>query len=314
MAPSSRILFNVARGLGRQVSGMHRHPVGAGFDEFRSVFVGIGDHEVHIEGDRRHFAHPLDDHRTDRDVGHEMAVHDIDMNPVGAGRFDRLDLVFQPAEVGRQYRRSDFHPLASKSPFSCARRKTRRCCPAGAALGNICRGPCGAPIQEDNPRPPANSNRLFRRKKFSTIRSFSSTVKVQVEYTRTPPTFKYWATRSTMRAWKAAQTAMSPLIALPFDLRVGAQSAKTAAWRVDEDAIVGRRCRNGRPRLRRLHWLVSMLVPSGQHSARFSRRRGPKYRWRRLRLDRDQLGEMGALPPGAAHASRIRSPDAGRTS
>ena len=64
--------------------------------------------EMHIEGNRGHFAHPFDDHRTDGDVGHEVAVHNIDMKPVGAGRFDCLDLVFEPAEVGGENRWSDF--------------------------------------------------------------------------------------------------------------------------------------------------------------------------------------------------------------
>src|SRR6516225_5380446 len=36
------------------------------------------------------------------DVGHKMAVHDVDMDPVGAGRVDRAHLLAELGEVGRQ--------------------------------------------------------------------------------------------------------------------------------------------------------------------------------------------------------------------
>ena len=45
--------------------------------------------------------------RADRDIGHEMPVHHVDMDPVGAGRFDRAHFLAEPGEIGRQDRRRD---------------------------------------------------------------------------------------------------------------------------------------------------------------------------------------------------------------
>src|SRR4029450_9165240 len=43
----------------------------------------------------------------DRDVAHEVAVHDIHMDPVAAGAVDRLHLLAQLGEIGREDRRRD---------------------------------------------------------------------------------------------------------------------------------------------------------------------------------------------------------------
>ena len=44
----------------------------------------------------------LHDVRADGDVGHEMAVHHVDMDPVGAGVIDRAHLFAQPGKIGGQ--------------------------------------------------------------------------------------------------------------------------------------------------------------------------------------------------------------------
>ena len=52
-------------------------------------------------------AQRLHHRRADREVGHEMAVHHVDVDPVGAGRVDRAHFLAQPGEVGGQDRRGD---------------------------------------------------------------------------------------------------------------------------------------------------------------------------------------------------------------
>ena len=49
----------------------------------------------------------LSDQRSDGDVGHEVAVHDVDVDDARAGVEHRLDVVAQTAEVGGQDRRCD---------------------------------------------------------------------------------------------------------------------------------------------------------------------------------------------------------------
>ena len=45
--------------------------------------------------------------RADGDVGHETAVHHVDMDPIGPGRVDGADLLAQAREIGRQDRGRD---------------------------------------------------------------------------------------------------------------------------------------------------------------------------------------------------------------
>ncbi len=43
-----------------------------------------------------------DDRRAEGDVGDEMTVHDVEVDPVGAGGVDGGDLGAQPGEIGGQ--------------------------------------------------------------------------------------------------------------------------------------------------------------------------------------------------------------------
>ena len=77
----------------------------------------LDDHEVHIERLGGCTPHGPDDHRAQRDVGHETAIHDIDMNPIGARQIDRAHLFGQTAEIRRQDgRRDNDRPTAHRSP------------------------------------------------------------------------------------------------------------------------------------------------------------------------------------------------------
>ena len=45
--------------------------------------------------------------RADRDIGDEMAIHDIDMDPVAASEVDSLHLFAQPRKIGGENGRGD---------------------------------------------------------------------------------------------------------------------------------------------------------------------------------------------------------------
>ena len=86
---------------------MHGDDVGAGLGEGFEIGIAGRDHQMHVErllGERAQRLHHV---RADGDVGHEMAVHHVDMDPVGAGGLDRADFLAQFGEVGRKDRRRD---------------------------------------------------------------------------------------------------------------------------------------------------------------------------------------------------------------
>src|SRR3990172_8836249 len=83
------------------------HDVRAGLDKRRNVPVRVRNHEMDME---RHFSHipdRLDDQRTNRDVRHEVAVHDIDMQQMRAGFFNPANVFAERREISGKYRGSD---------------------------------------------------------------------------------------------------------------------------------------------------------------------------------------------------------------
>jgi hypothetical protein len=79
-----------------------RDDVGAGRREGFEIGVDRLDHQVDVEGFLRVRAKLLDDHGADGDVGHEMPVHDVDMDHVGAGLVHGADLFAETGKVRRQ--------------------------------------------------------------------------------------------------------------------------------------------------------------------------------------------------------------------
>ena len=59
---------------------VHRNPIGARIGESRNIFVRILDHQVAIERQRRDLAQRLHHRRPDREIGHEMSIHDVDVD------------------------------------------------------------------------------------------------------------------------------------------------------------------------------------------------------------------------------------------
>ena len=68
----------------RQHLDVDRHHVRAGVDERLEVAIGLADHQVHVERQRRGLAQRLHDRHADGDVRHEVSVHHVDVNLIGA--------------------------------------------------------------------------------------------------------------------------------------------------------------------------------------------------------------------------------------
>jgi hypothetical protein len=55
---------------------------------------------MHVEGDFRKWTQSVHDRWPDRDVRDEMAIHDINMNPVGAGTRNGQNFLAELGEIG----------------------------------------------------------------------------------------------------------------------------------------------------------------------------------------------------------------------
>ena len=87
--------------------GMHGDVVAAGFGKGLEIGIAGRDHQMGVEDLLGVRAHRLDDIGAVGNVRHEMPVHHVEMDPVGAGRIDRADLFAQPGEIRRQDRGRD---------------------------------------------------------------------------------------------------------------------------------------------------------------------------------------------------------------
>ena len=88
--------------------GVDGDDVGAGLGEGLEIGIGGPDHQVDVHHRLHMRAQRCDHIGADGDVGHEMAIHHVNMNPVGAMCLDRLYLAAKVGEIGGQDRRGDF--------------------------------------------------------------------------------------------------------------------------------------------------------------------------------------------------------------
>ena len=75
---------------------MKRYIVRAGLEEGPKVPLRLRQHQVHVKELVREFINCADDVRPKRDVRHEVAVHDVEVEHVGAGTLGIGDLFRQP--------------------------------------------------------------------------------------------------------------------------------------------------------------------------------------------------------------------------
>ena len=57
------------------------------------------DHEMDVERKLGVLSHGRDHGGTEGNIVHEMAIHDVEMQPIGAGIFGAMDLGFETREV-----------------------------------------------------------------------------------------------------------------------------------------------------------------------------------------------------------------------
>ena len=84
---------------GLHMRGQH---VGARIGVGLDVGIDRGDHQVHVHEGLHMRAERLDRRGAEGEVGHEMPVHHVDMDPIGALRLDGLDLLTEVGEIGRE--------------------------------------------------------------------------------------------------------------------------------------------------------------------------------------------------------------------
>ena len=78
------------------------HHVGSeGFDLLGEL-AWVDYHEVHVEGFLAQLGYGFKYGETEADVGHEDAVHDVEMEPVGIAAVDHVDVFAQVGKVGRK--------------------------------------------------------------------------------------------------------------------------------------------------------------------------------------------------------------------
>ena len=79
-----------------------RNPVRAGSGERRNKFIRIFDHQVAVERNVHSFTQGRDYRWTDRNIGHKVAVHHINMEEGGATSHRGVCIFRQAGEIGRQ--------------------------------------------------------------------------------------------------------------------------------------------------------------------------------------------------------------------
>src|SRR5690606_12050337 len=86
----------------------------------------LDHHQVHVERERREAPDRLDDLGAVGEVRDETAVHDVDVDPVGAALDAHGDLVAQPGEVGAQegWRNADGHRVPATLSVTLVRAAT----------------------------------------------------------------------------------------------------------------------------------------------------------------------------------------------
>ena len=98
---------------------VERDIVGPGLGERLHVPGRLADHQVGVEEQIAVLAELGDDRGADGDIGHEMAVHDVQMDHPDAGGSHDGDLVRQPGEVRAEDGWDDLNrPGAGQSPLS----------------------------------------------------------------------------------------------------------------------------------------------------------------------------------------------------
>jgi hypothetical protein len=83
---------------------VNRDPIDSYFSQYRDKFVGVFDHQVTVEGNRRHLAESGDNRRPDREIGDEVAVHYVKVQNGRSTLNGSLSLRAEAREISRENR------------------------------------------------------------------------------------------------------------------------------------------------------------------------------------------------------------------
>ena len=108
--PNQQIMLGASDASGAQIVtvAMRRINV-AGGGESVEIWIDRRDHQMGVEGESGMAAQGRHHPWADGQVGDEMAVHDVDVDGVGAGGLQRPHLFAEAREVRCQNRRRDAH-------------------------------------------------------------------------------------------------------------------------------------------------------------------------------------------------------------
>jgi hypothetical protein len=115
--PNSAAILRASDGIGNGFD-VHRDEVSARLGELREIRRRVGGHQVTVETQASVGTERCDNRDTERDVRHEVTVHDVEVEKIGAP-LDGRHLFRQTAEVRRQQRRGDLdvhHEIESTDP------------------------------------------------------------------------------------------------------------------------------------------------------------------------------------------------------
>ncbi len=88
---------------------MHAHAIRTRLDENRSVGVRVLDHQMMIQFDVREPPDGFSNRRAHCEIRHEMTVHDVHMDHLGARFFHAPDFLAQSCKVRREYGWENLH-------------------------------------------------------------------------------------------------------------------------------------------------------------------------------------------------------------
>ena len=81
--------------------GMDHDLVRPGLGESLDIRFRMFHHQMAVKEQFRHLADLRDDRRAEGQIGHEIAIHDIDVYPVGPAGLDFTDFLSQTGKVCR---------------------------------------------------------------------------------------------------------------------------------------------------------------------------------------------------------------------
>jgi hypothetical protein len=117
-------------------------PIGSGFGECRDEFVRPFNHKVTVERHPGDLAERSYNRRSDRNIGDEVAIHDVHVESGRSALHSRLRFRAKPSEVSRKNRGSQFdHTTASLGNMDFIRANINQICTAHLpAVSTRCSG------------------------------------------------------------------------------------------------------------------------------------------------------------------------------